>query len=223
MKITFITDSYGGIRIHDNIEEVSEKQTFPALCKAEFIKKGHEVSIDYASYRKVTDLSTIMDKYKESDLFILHAGIVDAYPRPLNQRLTMSKAYLPNILRRLIRIRRKFVINYIYNKPWTSEKDYFDAIRFICKNYKTKMLWINVPKVIQRQEKETPGSNKAIGEYNGILNEALKNYQHCTVLNINQLLCDQNDFESFFHPIDSHLNIKGNKFYADEILKYLDL
>ena len=45
MKIVILADSYGGPRIHDNIVEVNENQTYPLLIKYSFLN-NHDVEID---------------------------------------------------------------------------------------------------------------------------------------------------------------------------------
>lgn len=221
MKIDFITDSYGGPRIHKHIEEVAIQQTFPELCKTELIKLDHDIEIDFASFRKVTDLPALFEKYKGADIYVIQAGIVDAYPRPLSQQLTTSQSFFAKFLRRMIRIKRSFFIKYVNNKPWTTEQEFAKAVESVCDNNKAKLIWINIAPVNLLQEKETPGANQAIRNLNTILSGIIKNYSNCIELDIYNLLMNTKDYEVYLHPIDSHLNREGNKFYADEILKLL--
>jgi hypothetical protein len=219
MKITFITDSYGGPRIHQKLEDVSIDQTFPSLSKIELIKLGHDVEIDYASFRKSTDLPFLFEKHKDADIYIIQTGIVDAYPRPLTQQLTISQSFLAKSLRRIIRLNRRFFIKYVRNKPWTAEEEFIKAIDKVCQNSKVKLIWINIAPINLLQEKETPGANKAIRNLNKILSNTIKNYSNCIELDIHNLLMSSKNYEIYLHPTDSHLNKLGNRFYANELLK----
>jgi hypothetical protein len=203
------------------MEEVSYEQTFPSLSKLELIKYGHEVEIDYASFRKSTDLPSLFEKHKDADIYIIQAGIVDAYPRPLSQQLTISQSFLAKSLRRIIRLNRRFFIKYVRNKPWTTEQEFAEAVEKVCRNSKAKLIWINIAPVNLLQEKETPGANNAIRNFNKILSDVIKKHSNCVELNIYNLLTSTKNYEIYLHPIDSHLNKEGNRFYADEILKLL--
>jgi hypothetical protein len=70
MKIVFITDSYGGPRVHNGITEVSELQTYPAIVKSELEKIGHKVHIDYLSFRRITGVPQLIEKY--NDFYFLY-------------------------------------------------------------------------------------------------------------------------------------------------------
>src|SRR4051812_26081179 len=108
MEIVFITDSYGGPRIHGNGTGVELPHTYPELVKKELEGKGYTVRTDHASFRKITDLPEVLKSYPDADLYVLQAGIVDLYPRPLSQRLTLSQSFFAKILRRMVRLNRRF-------------------------------------------------------------------------------------------------------------------
>ncbi|MEO6901900.1 MAG: hypothetical protein ABI315_01950 [Bacteroidia bacterium] len=222
MKVTFITDSYGNLRIHNNIEEVDKQSTYPELVKKQLLSLGYIVHVDAAGYRKVTDLPFLYEKYNDSDVYVIQLGIVDAYPRILSLKNTLSKSLIAKGLRKIIRKNRPFFINYIHNKPWTSEVVFRKAINNICSISQSTLIWINIAPVNEFQEKETPGANKSIIKYNEILSNEIKKYGHCTLLNIFDLFMQNEDYEKYMHPIDSHLNVLGNKMYANELLKIID-
>jgi lysophospholipase L1-like esterase len=219
MKIIFITDSFGGPRIHNGIEEVNLDHTYPELVKKELTKLGHEVQIDYASFRKVTDLPEIVKKQNNYDLYIIQTGIVDLYPRALTHKYTISQKRAAKLLRRIIRLNRSFFIKYIYNKPWSTENEVRDAFETVCSNSKADLILINVAPVNAFQERESPGANAAIKKINAILSEVKEKHAKCLELDIFDLLLQTKDYESYLHSKDSHLNIKGNIFYANELLK----
>lgn len=219
MKVLFIADSYGGTRVHNGIEEVNIKQTYPELAKAELLKLGHEVVIDFAGFRKITDLPALFQKHTDFDVCVIQAGVVDLYPRALSQKYTISKKIIPKLLRRIIRLRRSFFIKYIYNKPWSDESEIINAIETICNKNKAKLIWVNVAPVTIFQEKESPGANQSIKKMNTILKQGIKKHPDCMELDIFNLFMKMEDYQFYLHSKDSHLNIEGNKFYAKEVLK----
>ena len=168
---------------------------------------GHEIVINYASYRRITDFPGLIGKYPDFDLYILQAGIVDLYPRPLSYKYVISK--------------NSFFIKYIYNKAWSTEKEIENAIKETCKLSTSKFVWINVAPVNRLQEIETPGAAKAIMTVNTILERMLKTHANSFELEIYQKLVSQEKYESLLHETDSHLNIKGNAFYAEHLLSFL--
>lgn len=218
MRISIITDSYGGERMHKQLVEVSKEETYPELIKKKLEAQGHEVECDYAAYRKITDLPTVLEKKNKADIYIFQAGVVDAYPRTLSHLYTVSQHFFAKLIRRIIRLNRAFFIRYVYNKPWSSELEIQKAIEKICTTYQEKLIWVNIAPVNAYQERETPGANQAIKNTNALLSKIINKYPHCIELNIFDLLMKTNKYESYLHPVDSHLNKAGNIFYADEIL-----
>jgi hypothetical protein len=222
MKFTFITDSYGNFRIHNNIEEVNKQSTYPELVKTKLLSLGHMADIDCASFRKVTDLPLLLKKYDDSDVYIIQLGIVDAYPRVLSKKHTISQSLITKALRKIIRKNRPFFIKYIHSKPWTTELTFRKVINEICNNKQSTLIWINIPPVNHFQEKDTPGANQSIKKYNEILKFEITKYAHCKLLDIFGLFMQDEDYEKYLHPVDSHLNILGNMMYANELLKMMN-
>jgi len=221
MRIVFITDSYGGARIHKNEIGVSSSQTYPELLKQELVPMGHEVLIDFAAFRKLTDLPKLFLNYSEADVYVFQAGIVDCYPRVLSQELTISQNAFAKLIRKLIRINRSFFIRYIYNKPWSSEKEVLNAITAVCSSTTAKMIWLNVAPVNAFQERETPGANAAIVAFNTLLSSNLTKHKNAILLDIYTQLMKTETYEMYIHEHDSHLNIEGNKLYTKEVLNVL--
>jgi hypothetical protein len=219
MKIVILTDSYGGPRLHNGVYEVKKEETYPELVKKNL--PAHEVIIHYESFRRLIHLPALLDQYKEADLYILQAGIVDLYPRPLTYYNTVSQAFFIKVLRRLVRLNRRFVVNYIYKKPWSTETQVRKAIREVCEKVKTKILWLNIPPVNKMQDYETPGANAAIRWTNEILHEEINNYKNSAEIDLYTKFAGLPEYEQYLHAKDSHLNVKGNELYAAEILAFL--
>jgi hypothetical protein len=88
--------------------------------------------------------------------------LIYLYPRPLSYNYTISSNKFIKLLRRIIRLKRSFFINYIYNKPWSTEKEVEEVIEETCNKSRAKFIWINVAPVNKLQEIEILGANNAI-------------------------------------------------------------
>lgn len=218
MKIVFLTDSYGGPRVHKNIVSVTKEQTYPELVKAVLEQQGHQVEVDYASFRRVVDLPELMKKYPGADVYIFQAGVVDVYPRVLNQKMTLSQSFFAKSIRRIIRLNRAFFVKYVHSKSWSTNAEICSAIEQIVKTPNAKFVWINVAPVNKRMDKETPGYNQSLINFNALLKEQVAHLKDVWVLDAYGLLLSQLDFDSYIHEGDSHLNVKGNQLYAQLIL-----
>lgn len=221
MKLVILTDSYGSPRIHANTYAVQPYQTYPEIIK-EALKNDHTIVIDHLSYRKTVELPALIEKHNDADVFVLQSGVVDAYPRVLNQKNTLSQEFIYKLIRRIVRLNRSFFIKYISNKPWTTQKDYETAVQKIIENKKQKFIWINIAPVNKYQDKDTPGANGAIKIYNDILEKNIKGHSNHYLLDIYNILISKNNYEGCMHKVDSHLNVEGNKLYAECILKILN-
>ena len=221
MKIAIITDSYGGPRSHNGVCDLSLEETYPELIKKEVSKQNHEVMISYAGFRRLVELPEIIKEFQTADIFVLQTGIVDLFPRPLSYEHTISQAFIWKALRRIIRLNRRAFIKYINHKPWSTEEHIISSITNICSNTTKKIIWVNVAIVNKYQDHQTPGANDAIRRINILIKEIIKKYPYCIELDICNILSSLPDYEDYMHGEDSHLNAKGNKLYAEEILKMI--
>jgi hypothetical protein len=220
MHILFISDSYGGPRIHNNVADVPMQDTYPELARKELEAMGHTVESDSASFRKITDLPFVLKKHPAADLYIIQAGIVDLYPRPLSQEFTLSQSFLAKSVRRVVRLNRAFFVKYVRNKPWSTGQEITAAIHAVLSDGK-KCIWINAAPVNKFQDRQSPGANESIREFNMLLSRELKKYPSCTELNIYHALLQLGDYERYMHPVDSHPNKEGNRFYAETIMRVI--
>ncbi len=216
MKIVILADSYGGPRIHNNVVEVNEGETFPAIVRNTFAE--HDVVIDYLSFRKMTDMPNLVNQHRDAGIIIIQGGIVDAYPRVISHERTISTSFFNKLLRKIIRQNRAFFIRYISSTPWTSLEEYEKAIRMIKEQFKGQLIWVNIAPVNVYQNNDTPGANDSITKYNNVLKENVKDGH---LVDVYSLLMNKNDYEKYLHPIDSHLNVLGNKLYAEQIIEKL--
>lgn len=222
MKIAIITDSYGGLRVHDGKEEVSQKQTYPYLLKEMLESQGHTVVCDSAVYRRVVDLPEIIKGYSGYDIYIFQAGIVDIYPRPLSFAHTMSQAFFWKLYRRIIRLNRKLYLRFINNITWSSEKEIHDSIKKVSTDLKSsKILWVNVCHVNAYMDSITPGANKSIDRFNTLLHEAVRDEANAQVVDVCISVNTSAEKNNLLHHKDAHLTVSGNTLYALEIANRL--
>jgi hypothetical protein len=200
---------------------VETSQTYPEILKKELTMAGHEVSIDHASFRKITDLPELIKKYPNGDLYIIQAGIVDLYPRPMSQERTLSQSFSAKLARRIIRLNRGFFIRYVRNKPWSSQEELKKAISELLSSGR-RTIWLNAAPVNTFQNRQTPGANDSINSFNDLLKEEVKKHSHTTLLDIHGMLLATGEYEKYLHPKDSHLNKKGNEFYAAALRESID-
>lgn len=213
-----LADSYGGPRIHKNVVEVNESETFPVILRNMFPE--HHFIVDFLSFRKITDMPNLVNKYSDADVIVIQAGIVDAYPRVISHERTISASFLNKLIRKTIRLNRAFFIKYISSKPWTSIQEFEKSIRIVKEQFKGQLIWVNIAPVNTFQNKDTPGANASIAKFNSVLNKAIIDD---LLVDVHSFLLMQIDYEKYLHPIDSHLNVLGNKLYAERIAEKLKL
>lgn len=216
MKIVILADSYGGPRIHKNVVEVNESETFPVILRNMFPE--HHFIVDFLSFRKITDMPNLVNKYSDADVIVIQAGIVDAYPRVISHERTVSASFFNKLIRKVIRLNRAFFIKYIRSKTWTSINEFERAIHLVKEQFAGKLIWVNIAPVNAFQNKDTPGANASIAHFNSVLNKHIKDD---LLVDIHSFLLDQIDYEKYLHPVDSHLNVLGNKLYAEQIAEKL--
>ncbi len=220
-SIYILADSYGGERIHNKVVDVSKEQTYPYLLKNKF--NSIKFSVDTASFRKLTDFPFIIDSITENfEMYVLQGGIVDCYPRPLSQKNTISQSFLPKVIRKIVRSNRSFFIKNIRSRPWSSKEEVQNALTNVFEKLKNKkVIFINIAPVNFFQDKQTPKANKNIDDYNRIIKQVCDKFSNVIFINVNEKLKCDTEMESYMHTTDSHLNIKGNMFYANLISKHI--
>lgn len=219
-KIFIITDSYGGERKYGHNIIVPLEKTFPYLI-SEKLKNKYDVEFSAGSFRKMTEIAELLKKNTSSEIYIIQAGIVDCFPRPLSQKRTISQSFLNKSCRKIIRANRRFFIKYVRNKPWTTQKEFQNCLETIGTTLtKKQVLFIGIAPVNKRQNQETPGANANIVKYNTMIESACNKFKF-TFVDIYKLITSENDYESFLINEDSHLNCKGNEFYYKQIISNL--
>ena len=157
MKSVFLLgDSYGVERSRNGEITVPMQLTFGEIVRSRF--PNLEVSCNFKKFRKITECFEIIKEDNSADILFIHAGIVDVFPRPLNQKMTNSSKLFPKIIRFLSQRFRKEFLNYIYNKPWSTDNEIANAIKDIISLRKDKITYfINITPVIYEWHYIAPG------------------------------------------------------------------
>ena len=215
-SILIIADSFGGERKHEGKFKVQLEETYPEILKRKILLK---IEHDCKNYRKFIELINFETQIKKFDIIIIQLGIVDIYPRPLNQKITMSQSILSQILKKIVRIFRSFVLKYIYNKPWSSYEELENVFEWLL-NFNKKIIFVGCSPITDIQEKESPGASNAIMKFNYWLQN--KCFEYNSTYYIDVFKYTSENISEFLHPIDSHLTKSGNSLYADLIISKID-
>ncbi len=217
-SILIIADSYGGPRVHANQDEcVLLEKTYPEIIRQHFDGR-YDVKYTALSYRRMTNIADIIRSQPQADIYIIQAGIVDAFPRPLSFRATMTKSFFYKLLRKIVRLNRAFFIRYFRSKPWTSLIEFQSALQQIQSAVNGKeLIYLGIAPVNVFQNKQTPGANKNIALYNKTLSDYCAT-NTISFLDIEKEFAPHPSYEPFLHALDSHLTKDGNDLYARMII-----
>jgi len=164
------------------------------------------------------------------EIAILHCGIVDCAPRPvdLKQRAFISKLpgfikyriikYLHNNRSRILSKGRSYVIT----KQEEFEKIFLQLIEVLSKNYQ-RVYILNICPTNEQTEKHSPGFTKNIDLYNTIIKRAIlsKDYSNLTLVDINSYINERSDkIDSYIVKEDGHhITPLTHVWIADEIVR----
>ena len=215
-KVLLIGDSFGVERIHNNVLEVPLEQTYPELLK-EFYKENNqwEINTSNLKYRKFIELPELLS-YQECDICVVQLGIVDVYPRPLSQDITMSKSKWVIALKKISRRYRPFILKYLYNKPWSSHQQIKSVLDW-CKKQDKKFLFIGCTTLSEEQALNSPGAIKSLKRFNELLDSESKGVDSFQYIDVFNPVAESNHPLEFIHPSDSHLTVQGNQLYYELI------
>lgn len=217
--ILLIGDSFGIKRVYQGDCYVSAEGAWPEQVKRQF--PNHKIISDFRSYRRFVEIpQMITEKYPDCDLVIVHAGIVDCFPRPLSSDVTRSPKKIYSWLRRLVRKMRRFWINYIYNKAWSSAEDIENACNQYVELGKCRQIALITPVPMPLTEYiNTPGVQESLIVYANRLRALSKEHQFDLIDIHKELIAS--DFSKYLYPHDMHLNQLGNDWLAQQAIDYL--
>jgi hypothetical protein len=166
------------------------------------------------------------------DLLILHVGMVDCAPRPLNDkwrsRLDRSRGFIRNPLIRFIRKNRAFLLTHgfafvkvqspIFQQRLEEWLDHATRLR-------ARIIVISMPPITQAAEDLSPGWRKRIAEYNRIIVDAVARHPgRVQLIPLHEILArNLESLQEYVSPLDGyHLVHKGHRLIHDLIAEYLE-
>lgn len=217
MNILLIGDSFGAPRKGKNGKNcVDLSQTWPVLIKEELEKKGLLVAIDFKPYRMLDEIIDILeDVHVKYDLIVIHAGIVDSFPRPLPQTLFYSKSKWAKFIRKMIKPIRFFWLNHIFCQPMKSQQILEKKLRELFSYSKeSHYLLIGITKQFHKEAVNTPKQAFFLEECN-------KMFERVVSDRVNFLDMSHFNNPCCYSESDSHFNVEGNLMMYQLIKAYL--
>lgn len=164
------------------------------------------------------------------DIFILHTGIVDCAPRPVNDEVRGKINKLPNFI-------KKHVIKYIHNnRAKLLQKNggfvktdlnvfmqTFNEIIDIASNNYKKVFVINICPTLKQFEDRSPGFTKNINLYNENISNAVKNRNNTSLVDVNTfIISNQTKIEKYIVKEDGHhIHPITHQWIAEQIISKL--
>lgn len=218
-RVLLLGDSFGIERHYQGQIYVPAQQTWPQQVKRYFA--DWHIETDFKSFRRYVDLPDMINQqWADVDIVVVHAGIVDCYPRPLSSRITRSTKSRHRTLRRLVRRMRRFWLNYIYNKPWSSANDIKTASDKLVQLGRNKQLIVLTPSpVLTHEYLTTPGAQDAIIDFSNHLRQ-LAEGNNITLIDVHAAFM-ATSYQRFLHPQDAHFNQAGNDYVASLVIDML--
>lgn len=222
--ILLLGDSYGVERLtkwHTGSSMVSKEETWPCVVKNKF--REYNFIIDFQPFRRLVEIPDILKCYSDVDAVVIQAGIVDCYPRPLPLLLSKDMRLPLRLLRRGIRHVRRSWINYIYCTKWSSDTEIHVALQEIINWSDHKPVYlITVSPILQIHSLYTPGAQDAIIDFNILIRDMAQKSPNIHLIDLHSEFL-KIDYSKFLSNIDSHLNLKGNNWLSDIVIKELSI
>lgn len=219
-KILLIGDSFGCERFYDKNNIVLKNETWPELIKNYFYNNQNlEIELDFKPFRLLTEVIEIINEKKlRYDFIVIHAGIVDIFPRPLPKKIFRSKNILAKMLRKIIGVFRLFWLKNIYAKPMNDIQFLENEIDDLLNNFlDTKFLFVNASKQFHEEAIRTPNVDFFIDSFNEMIKLRF-------IIKTNFEFIDLNSYNEikYYSSLDSHFNNEGNKLMFNLISKYIE-
>ncbi len=164
------------------------------------------------------------------DVFILHSGIVDCAPRPVNDQIRGRISKLPNFVRRPI-------IKYIHNnRAKLLQKnggfvktdlnvfmETFNKILDLASSNYKKIFVVNICPTLKQFEDRSPGFTKNINLYNESISNSIKRFSNVHLVDINTFINkNENQIEKYIVKEDGHhIHPVSHQWIAEQIISYL--
>lgn len=220
IRILLIGDSFGCERFHDKNAVVLKNETWPELIKKHFYNYDNlEIESDFKTFRLLTEVIEIISKKQlKYDFIVIHAGIVDVFPRPLPKNIFRSQNILTKILRKIIGFFRIFWLKNIYAKPMHDISFLENKINILLNNFlDTKFLFVNISEQFHEEAIRTPYVDFFIDSFNEMIKVKFSEKTNFEFIDLNSY----NEIK-YYSSLDSHFNKEGNKLMFTLISKYIE-
>jgi hypothetical protein len=163
---------------------------------------------------------------EKGDIFILHCGIVDCAPRPVNIETRNKISVLPNFLKKIVvkyihKNRAKLISSnggYRVTENSVFEENYNEIIDFALLQYE-KVFLINICPTDIKTESHSPGLQKSIDEYNSIIKKIVekKSSNKISLIDINSIVKSKPDIYSYMLTDGHHITPSTHELIFNEI------
>ncbi len=216
LKILLIGDSFGCERYLDKNAVVLGNETWPVMVK-DYFKDSQNIKfeINFKPFRLLSEVIEIIynNRNMSYDFIIIHAGIVDIFPRPLPKSIFRSKNIFAKILRKIISHIRIFWLKNIYSKPMNDIKYLKKQINNLPN---TKLLFISLSKQYYKEVMMTPNINYLTNSFNDLIVSKSDKISNCDYID---LVAYNN---KYYYILDSHFNKEGNEIIFKLVSEYVE-
>ena len=218
-----IGDSYGAERklhYHKGDDLVEPNQAWPYLTKLNLVK-DYRIETDFKPFRLLDESIDIIYSYLNQNetvkLVIIHAGVCDAFPRPLPKTIFRSKSFICRVIRRSVRLVRQPWMKFIYCMPNVSIQTLSVKLMHLLAEFPdVNFSFFEIPYSIHPEALQTPLQK----EYIQLYNKRIKNIQF-QKSNFNFIDFYEKNSDKILCSLDSHLNKKGNTVLSDFVSNYI--
>ena len=216
-------------------QAVSYQQTYPYLLRSK-LKEGHKqemVDIELiVNAQRARTMPEAASFWGEVELFrpsiaIIQIGIVDCAPRVFSRRQrTFVERIRPIGLRSsilsFVESHRRSIISVLPGKVYTPPIQFSDAALTIakrCFDANIHLCFVSIAPSDQKISDRSPGIQKNIHEYNGILNQVAADW-HAKFIDLHSAFYPKQ--EDYLLDDGHHLGIRGHIALADLLAQWVD-
>lgn len=219
-SLAIVSDSYGIERSRNAAVLVSDDLTWPRIIAGRLPER--RVRVDCKGFRRLVDCPPVAAAIVEPDSdLVVHAGIVDCYPRPLGAKLGRDPRLFPKILRQLIRPWRRLWLTYVHTAQWATwtemERSIVELANLVPQG---RLLLLTVPPVVADNSRVTPGAQDALFRLNDMFRRMALTLPNVEVVDA-QLEAMRVGINSVLDAVDSHYAVEGNALVARMLLDAL--
>jgi len=183
-------------------------------------------------------ISEIVEQYNHDngyfdlpgDIIIIHSGVVDCAPRPINQQVRGKISKLPSMIKKIVvnyihKNRSKILQggkSYVRTEPDVFFKQMTDLVTDASLNY-NRVYVINICPTNKQTEAHSPGFTTNIDKYNRLIAKIVEESKNSNVhlIDINKFIMERFDnIDEYVLKVDGHhITPLTNSVIADQILR----